>query len=230
MINGLTAKTLPEPYKKVFFSYKNSDAAALITQINSSLQSDISKQFDKSALVPGRSWKNQLESFIIESDVFVFVVSKGSVESFSEKSSFPICAWEVECAIKNNIDIIPLLWEEPLNVNLLPEVITSQEWEDFSGFRLSGFRDEEKFELAWDKLVNRIHYDKDLWNGEKMDWFRITKSWVESKYKDEYLLDKMEMEELELFLRRTPHDLTWDLDNKDFRKYIRMNRIKWNIL
>jgi hypothetical protein len=184
-------------------------------------------QWDKEFLVPGLEWRPQLAQVIARADVFVFIISPGSLASFAEQSSHPTCAWELNSALEQGIDVVPVLWESSPDIYRLPTAVSNLHWVSFEEYRISGFTDESAFAMAWDRLMLGINGDESTWVDESMEWYDKLDEWREGEYHPDFLLTEDEMRKFENFLRRTPPSCAHILDHPLMTRFIRVNRGKW---
>ena len=215
-------------HKYVFFSYKRDESGALVHWIQKFSLDVICMNFDLAFLVPGKPWKPQLEEFIARSDVFVFIISPGSVASFSEHSDHPTCAWELNTALRMGKDIIPVFWGPVSDHRQLPAVLSELHYVDFERFRISDLSDESAFGFAFDRLRLGIYGDENAWADESMEWYNKLEAWRRTEYHEDMLLTESEMRKFETFLRRTPPKQAHILDHPLMMRFIRLNRNKWD--
>ena len=214
----------PAIEKTIFVSYSKEDAGALVTKIWEFALGKLNVQYDDGFMVPGANWRTQIEKRIARADAFMFIISSGSVLSFSESSTSPFCAWEAECAIRLQKNIIPVLWEETPDIDLLPSEISDLHRVSFQEYRLSNFKDENSFGIAFDRLWLGLHAEEALWSSESREWYKRLEDWLENNEHVDFLLSELEMRKFELFLSKTPQSMGHIMDHPEMKRYIRINR------
>jgi len=102
---------------KIFISYRSLDSAKvdlLVAQLRAIRGADGAQLYevwqDKTHIVSGQNWWEQIVDGIIGSEVFLFMVSKESLQS-------PICAAELSYARKRNRPIVPIVLEGEFTYN-----------------------------------------------------------------------------------------------------------------
>jgi len=215
--------------KYVFFSYRREDAEHLVKRIQQMSLGIICMKWDSSLLIPGVAWQLQLEQEIARSDAFVFVISPGSVASFADHSSHPTCAWELRCAMELGIDVVPVLWESPKDLHLLPTEVSNLHWVSFEDYRTSGLTDDNAFNFAWDRLMLGLNGNEAAWMDDSLEWYDKLSAWRDHDEHADFLLSEDEVRDLESFLRRTPPRCAHVLDHPEMTRFIRVNRVRWKL-
>ena len=103
--------------KKLFISYRSLDSAKvdmLVAHLRAIKDTDGTALYDvwqdKTHIVSGQNWWDQIVDGIIGSEFFLFMVSKDAVQS-------PICAAELSYARKRNRPIVPIVLEGEFQYN-----------------------------------------------------------------------------------------------------------------
>jgi TIR domain len=105
---------------EAFISYAREDRPFVRQLTDALAEFGTSVWVDSRDLVPSVEWLRQIESAIISSDSFVFVVSPGSIES-------TVCLSELEEARSCNKRIVPLIHRE-VHPSALPEALAERHW------------------------------------------------------------------------------------------------------
>ena len=173
---------------RIFVSYSRRDSE-FVDWLSAALEGggyDVRRDLDD--ILPTEKWRQRLKSLIAGTDLFLFVLSPGSVAS-------PACEWEVSIAQSLNKRMAPVLLH-PLEDKLPPEALAELNWVDFQN---ASSRD-----ASLTKLTSAI--------GADIDWVREHTRLAEAGYRwstrgtltSEGLLSEHELAAALQWLRRVP--------------------------
>ncbi|MAS35708.1 MAG: hypothetical protein CL610_16985 [Anaerolineaceae bacterium] len=116
----------PQDKNRIFISYSRQNSAFAHDAVMYFKSRDIDPWFDLEDIPKGREWWREIQKGISAAKAFVFVISRGSLQSM-------VCNWELAQAIRQSKKIIPVLFEDVfLDTELLRE-IRGLEWHDPDG-------------------------------------------------------------------------------------------------
>jgi hypothetical protein len=151
----------------VFISYSRRDLA-FADQLDAYLQlGGFETTIDRRGISGGEEWKARLGALIRDADTVVFVLSPSSAQS-------PICAWEVEEAVRLGKRTIPVL-RRPLGDAKPPQQLAERDYIFFYAepkFQGSGFGS------GLLRLASALNTDLD-WLQEHTRYLRLAKEWEE---------------------------------------------------
>ena len=215
--------------KSVFFSYKRRDCEHVVKQIadHRFFQRCFYPKWDLWDLAHGVSWRPQLQQLIEQCDYFLFFISPGSLEAFKPESPEPVCRWEVEVALEDGVNIVPVIWEVTDNIRLLPGAVLERKPIDLQSLRQTQSIDGKLLDRVHDEMLDIILGDNSVWLDESMRWYDSLDDWRESGESEDFLLSEPEMIEFERFLRRANADVAHVLEEPHIKRFIRLNRVRW---
>lgn len=156
---------------EVFISYarKNKD---FVLRLHEALNKIGRKDWvDWNDIPPTAKWMKEIQSAIESSDSYIFVISPDSLGS-------DVCHKELQYAVRHHKRLIPIVLRDPDNDKAVPEKLRE--------INYLFFRENDDFEISFQKLINAIETD--------LDWVRthtrlLTRAieW-ESKDKDQSFL------------------------------------------
>lgn len=94
------------PINKVVISYSRRDSLKIKQLVEELRLNGIDPFLDIEDIPAGVDWEFCLEQAIDQAYAFIFAISSSSIKS-------PVCLWELETAIKAEIPILPVVFEEP---------------------------------------------------------------------------------------------------------------------
>lgn len=169
----------------VFISYSRKDIA-FARRLHQALRDNaIEAWIDWEDIPPSTQWLAEIYEAIEQTDAFIFIVSRTSVES-------GICKMELEHAIKNNKRLIPVVIDE-VEPAKLSEVLVSINW--------LFFRKSKDFKAALDALVAAIKTDFDWVNKHTRLQIRALE-WSKNSQKTSYLLRGRDLSEAEFWQKQ----------------------------
>lgn len=181
----------------IFISYSRKDIA-FARLLNAALNSSgLDTWIDWNDIPVGENWWNEIQQAIQKANVFMFIISKHSLES-------NVCHGEIDFALKNNKRIIPIVVDnlsaEVVN-KFVPDLnkinwiifeknnhfeITESPLED-SGEGMEAVARDPQFQQAMEKLDETIHKDWD-WVKYHTQLQNDAARWQASKNNKSYLL------------------------------------------
>jgi hypothetical protein len=176
-------------------------------------------------LFPREKWRDRLVEEIIAADFFGFVISPGSIASFDPNSENRECANELEAAIVFSKPIVPILWEMPVRRrHLLPTEISELQHVSFEQFRLSKMKDDNAFNIAWERLWAACHAYGVRWANQSMHWYDLASHWDNNERHPDFLLTRSEMHSFELWVQTMPKNWEHVIEHPLMLHFIRANK------
>jgi len=109
---------------RLYISYARADTALVKSQVVAVLRAANHDPWFDHALIPGQSWKQQLEEQIERCDALVYAITPNSVQS-------QWCQWEYRQAVELGKPILPLMLREAEFPDNL-QALNATQWVDFT--------------------------------------------------------------------------------------------------
>src|SRR5262245_34767334 len=116
--------------KKVFLSYSRKDLNVVRSVVDDLTAAGLHEPWYDQDLEGGKQWWDEIISRIQDSDLFLVILSRGSLESEA-------CQLETRYAIDLGKEVLPVAAEQ-ISLNLLPEHLATRQIVDYQGASKAG--------------------------------------------------------------------------------------------
>lgn len=179
--------------KQLFISYSRKDTD-FTRRFSERLEGKgLEAWVDWQDIPPSVDWMLEIQNGIEAADIFLFLVSPDSVAS-------PVCAVEVDHAVKNGKRIIPIIVRE-INATLAPATITHLNWIFFS-------RPQDDFERGLEQVWTAIQTDYDWVQAHRRLQVKALE-WDRGQHEESLLLRGKDLQDAEAQLvvnrEKNPH-------------------------
>lgn len=116
---------------EIFVSYSRRNSEFTVNLVNRLKLKDIDPWFDVDDIPKGRDWWHEIQHGISHAKVFVFLISRDSLQSM-------VCNWEVDYALTLSKKIVPILYEDVFADKELLHQLSGLVWDDPDGKQVNG--------------------------------------------------------------------------------------------
>ncbi len=176
----------------VFISYSRKDISFAQRLHKSLEENNLDTWIDWQDIPPSEDWLDEIHESIEQTDAFIFIISKRSVDS-------EVCSQELIHAFENQKRLIPIVIDDIAPSDVPPSVATLN-W--------IFFRESDDYDAAVSLLLEAIQTDQ-AWVKAHTRYQMRALEWERNQHANAYLLQGIELDEAESWLLTQGHkDIT----------------------
>lgn len=181
----------------VFISYGRPYSTEFCKQLKAELNREkYNAWLDLHNIPDGEDWKKEIEQNILNSHVFIFVISPKSIKS-------EYCNWEIDLAVKNNKRFIPLLHIDQNELGNINQLIANKfdEGHPVRKFQWIDFKTEDNFDQGLQKLIRIFQINRNYLK-EHTRLLERGREWIQHNRNPDFLLRGKDLKEAKSWLER----------------------------